>query len=156
MKLLSTLSLVASLSFASASFAPSAGMDGTEMKAKGMKNCMDMKGMKGMEGMDMKGMDMKDMDPQKCKEMMKGMNGKKSSKTDASASHRTHAMVKSIDVAQGKVTLAHDPVKSLGWPAMTMGFAVKDKSLFDKLAVGKKVHVQFRKEDAGYVVTAVQ
>ena len=153
MKLLSTLSLVASLLFASASFAQSAGMDGTEMKAKGMKNCMDMK---GMEGMNMKGMDMKDMDPQKCKEMMKGMNGKKSSKTDASASHKTHAMVKSIDVDQGKVTLAHDPVKSLGWPAMTMGFAVKDKSLFDKLAVGKKVHVRFKKQNAAYVITAVE
>ncbi|WP_259657558.1 copper-binding protein [Escherichia coli] len=44
----------------------------------------------------------------------------------------------------------------MGWPAMTMAFAVKDKALFDKLAVGSKVHVEFKKEADGYVVTSVK
>jgi hypothetical protein len=41
---------------------------------------------------------------------------------------------------------AHEPIKSLKWPAMTMGFSVKDKSLFDKLKVGKKVDVEIAKQ----------
>lgn len=43
---------------------------------------------------------------------------------------------------------------SLNWPAMTMGFAVKDKALLDKLAMGKKV--EFVKEGKGYTVTGVK
>jgi Cu(I)/Ag(I) efflux system protein CusF len=47
------------------------------------------------------------------------------------------AVVKGVDAANGKVRLAHEPVKSLNWPAMIMGFSVRDPALFDKLAVGK-------------------
>jgi Cu/Ag efflux protein CusF len=93
---------------------------------------------------DMGGMKMTDKD-------MKGV-----SKASTSSSHQADAEVKDVDAAQGKVTLAHGPVKSLGWPAMTMAFAVKDKALFEKLAVGQKVHVTFKKEDSGYVVTSVR
>jgi Cu(I)/Ag(I) efflux system protein CusF len=39
---------------------------------------------------------------------------------------------------------------------MTMGFAVNDKSLFDKLAVGKKVAVEFVQQGSNYVVTEVK
>lgn len=110
-----------------------------------MQECMDMKGMKGM--------DMKDMDAKKCQYMMKGMDAKGTAK---SAAHEADAVVKEFDAVQGKVTLAHGPVKSLGWPAMTMAFGVKDKALYDKLAVGAKVHVGFKKEGDGYVVTSVK
>ena len=44
----------------------------------------------------------------------------------------------------------------MNWPAMTMGFQVKDKMLFDKLAVGKKVDFEFVHGTKGYVVTAVK
>ena len=54
------------------------------------------------------------------------------------------------------VTLEHDPVKSLKWPAMTMGFSVKDKMLFEKMTVGKKVTVDLMKDGSQYVVTDVK
>ncbi|MDB5773703.1 MAG: hypothetical protein JWM42_4077, partial [Burkholderia sp.] len=38
----------------------------------------------------------------------------------------------------------------------TMGFAVNDKSLFDRLAVGKKVDVEFVQQGSDYVVTTVK
>ncbi|MDB5732789.1 MAG: hypothetical protein JWQ03_2684 [Variovorax sp.] len=148
MKLASTATLIAALSLSAATFAQSGDMGSMKMQDKGMQSCMDMK---GMQGMDMKG-----MDAQKCKDMMKGMRKKGGSKTAEAAPHETDAVVKGFDAAQGKVTLAHGPVKSLGWPAMTMSFAVKDKALFDKLAVGAKVHVGFNKEGDGYVVTSVK
>lgn len=46
--------------------------------------------------------------------------------------------------------------RTANWPAMTMRFAVKDKALFDKLAVDKKVAFDFKQQGKDYVVTAVQ
>ena len=66
------------------------------------------------------------------------------------------AVVKNVDKNTGKVTLAHGPVKSLNWPAMSMGFSVKDKQILDKLIVGRKVNVEFVKQGSEYVVTAAK
>ena len=96
----------------------------------------------GTKDMDMKGM--KDMDKKHPTKEAKAMT------------HKVDAVVKDVDAASGKVTLAHEPVKSLGWPAMTMGFAVKDKMLLDKLVVDKKVHVELQKQGNDYVITAVK
>jgi Cu/Ag efflux protein CusF len=157
MKSNQSLALIAalSLSFAAASFAQSASqaMGDMPMKSKGKSDCM---GMEGMKGKDMAGMDMKDMDHQKCMDMMKGADKKHATKASKTQSHQADAVVKAVDPSKGKVTLEHEPVKTLGWPAMTMGFAVKDKALFDKLAVGSKVHVEFKKDKNDYVVTAVK
>ena len=65
-------------------------------------------------------------------------------------------MVKKVDAKAGLVTLAHEPVKGMNWPAMTMGFLVKDKMLLDKLTVGKKVDFEFVPGTKGCVVTAVK
>jgi Cu(I)/Ag(I) efflux system protein CusF len=65
-------------------------------------------------------------------------------------------VVKKVDAKTGTVTLAHDPVKSLNWSAMTMGFMVKDKMLLDKLAVGKKVEIEFVQRGKDYVITSVK
>ena len=100
-------------------------------------------------------MDMKNMDAQKCKDMMKDMDKKQTTQSKATI-HKANAVVKEVDAASGKVTLAHDAVKSLQWPAMTMGFAVKDKMLLDKLVIGKKVRVEFNKQDSDYVITDVK
>ncbi|HET7062057.1 MAG TPA: copper-binding protein [Nitrosospira sp.] len=70
--------------------------------------------------------------------------------------HRTTAVVKSVDTANGKVKLAHEPVRSLNWPAMTMNFSVKEPALFDKLTVGKKVEVEFVQQGSNSVVTGVK
>ena len=39
---------------------------------------------------------------------------------------------------------------------MTMGFKVKDKMLLDKVAVDRKVDVEFVKEGKDYVITSVR
>lgn len=70
--------------------------------------------------------------------------------------HTTTAVVKKADPEKGKVTLKHGPIKSLNWSAMTMGFVVKDKKLFDQLVVGKEVEVELVKQGKDYVVVAVK
>ena len=158
-----TLTLMLALAAANPAFA----QNGTVKKADqvapmNMRQCqamMDQNGMgKGMnmQGMDMKGMDMQGMSVEKCKEMMKagGEPGAKSS--TMATTHRAVAVVKMVDRAHGKVTLSHEAIASLKWPAMTMAFSVKDESLFDKLAAGKQVNVQLAKQGTEYVVFAVK
>jgi Cu(I)/Ag(I) efflux system protein CusF len=70
--------------------------------------------------------------------------------------YKASGVVKKIDAAKGSVTLAHGPVPELKWPAMTMGFTVKDKALLDKLAVDKTIDFEFVEQGKGYVVTAVK
>jgi Cu(I)/Ag(I) efflux system protein CusF len=109
-----------------------------------MQQCMEMKGMK-------------DMNMRKCKDM-KGMEMDKMIKGTAPKviTHKATGVVKAVDSSKGTVTLAHGPVESLSWPAMTMSFVVKDKTLFDNLTVGKKVKVKFIKQDTDYIVTSVK
>lgn len=139
MKLITTLSLILVLSASSPAIAQSDGM-----KDMDMKQCMEMKGMR-------------DMNMRKCKDM-KGMEMDKMNKGTAPKviTHKATGVVKAVDSSKGKVTLAHGPIKSLNWPAMTMSFFVKDERLFDNLTVGKKVQVEFIKQDTGYIVTSVK
>lgn len=113
-----------------------------KMSGMDMKKCMDMKGMK-------------DMDSKSCMEMMNQSDeGKTVTGSDANVTvHKATGIVKSIDTSKGMVILAHGPVESLKWPAMTMGFSIRDKALFDTLSVGKNVSVEFVKEGSNYVIT---
>lgn len=133
-----SLAFLAVLSLSTAVTAAQTG-SGMAMSDADMKNCEQM--------MD-KTADMKDMHAQCIMEMMK-------SSGPSSRTHQAVAIVKEVDAASGKVVLDHEPVKSLQWPAMTMSFLVKDKKLFDKLTVGKKVNVKLKQQGADYVVTAV-
>lgn len=75
---------------------------------------------------------------------------------DMSKTHQASGVVKAMDVAAGTVTLAHGPVATMNWPAMTMTFKVQDKALMDKLAADKKVDVEFMQMGSDYMVTAVK
>jgi Cu(I)/Ag(I) efflux system protein CusF len=88
---------------------------------------------------------------------MQGMGMDKDQAKGAKASlHQATGVVRNVDAGTGKVTLAHGPVKTLNWPAMTMSFGVKDKRLLEKLGVGKHVQVTFEKQGDGFVITSVK
>ena len=87
---------------------------------------------------------------------MKGMDMGKKPAAGAQTAHKATGVVKKVDPKAGTATLAHDPVKSLNWPAMTMGFTVKDKALLDKLQAGKKVEFDFVQQGKDYVITTVK
>ena len=157
MKRFAQLVFISAVTISGTAFGQTGDMKGMDMK----KGCMDMNNMKGMDMNNMKGMDMnnmKGMNMDGCKDMMKEntADSKLQGTSKEGTVHKTSAVVKSVDPANGKVTLAHEQVKSLNWPAMTMTFGVKDKSLLDKLAVGKKVDVEFTQQGSNYVVSAVK
>jgi Cu(I)/Ag(I) efflux system protein CusF len=72
------------------------------------------------------------------------------------ATHTTSGIVKKVDPAKGIISFAHDPIPALGWPAMTMNFSVKDKALFSKLVISKRVNIEFQQQGSDNVVTAVK
>jgi len=70
--------------------------------------------------------------------------------------HSTRGKVTKVDGSSGMVTLAHEPVGTLNWPSMTMGFMVMDKALLEKLSVGKTVDFDFVQSGKGYAITSVR
>jgi Cu(I)/Ag(I) efflux system protein CusF len=68
--------------------------------------------------------------------------------------HKASGTVTKVDRIANKVTIAHGPVQSLKWPAMTMNFLVKDKTLLDRLSSGKKVDFEFVQQGRDYVITS--
>jgi len=92
-----------------------------------------------------KSMDMKSMDK------TEGMDAKK-----ATSSHSGTGVVKTIDSKTGSLALAHDPIKSLNWPSMTMAFKVQDKNLLEKVKPGDKVEFKFVQSGKDYVITEIK
>ncbi len=57
--------------------------------------------------------------------------------------HRAEGSVEAVDPAGGSVTLAHAPVASLKWPAMSMEFRAKDPAVLRALKPGQKITFEF-------------
>jgi Cu/Ag efflux protein CusF len=87
---------------------------------------------------------------------MKGMDMTRSEKKAEAQVHKGTGVVTNIDRAAGKVTLRHEPIKSLNWPSMNMAFAVKDKAMLDSLAKDKKVQFEFVQEGDQFVITSIK
>lgn len=69
--------------------------------------------------------------------------------------HRGQGTVNSVDSATGKVNLTHEPIESLGWKSMTMGFAVQDPALIKNLKPGAQVAFELQKNGASYLITQI-
>ncbi|MDR2260033.1 MAG: copper-binding protein [Azoarcus sp.] len=55
-------------------------------------------------------------------------------------------IVKKIDREKQRLTLAHDPIAQLQWPAMTMPFTVVDPALLQGLEVGDRIGFDLKDE----------
>lgn len=68
-----------------------------------------------------------------------------------------HGKVVEVNPKSGEVTLAHEPISELGWPAMTMGFKVKDSKQLDKLKAGDEVEFDLKADEQGqYMIERVE
>lgn len=73
-----------------------------------------------------------------------------------STSHRGEGSIEAMDWAQATVTIAHGPIGSLNWPAMTMDFHARDPALLRVLKPGQKVDFEIVEESAGeYVIVRI-
>ncbi len=78
-------------------------------------------------------------------------------KANVQKSYVVKGEVVTIDKPADKVKLKHEPIPELDWPAMTMFFAIADKSQLDVLKVGDKVEFEFvRKEGGAPLITQIK
>ena len=71
------------------------------------------------------------------------------------ATHNGRGKVISIDVQAGTVKLAHDPIKSLKWPKMTMDFKAHDPAMLKDLKPGTQVDFELMKMGGGYQIMKI-
>ena len=58
-------------------------------------------------------------------------------------------IVKAVDAAGGRITLAHEPVPAAGWPALTMTFPVRSPTLLRGRRTGERVAFEFQRPQSG-------
>ncbi len=64
-------------------------------------------------------------------------------------------IVEGVDATKGTVTLSHQPIKELNWPAMTMSFKVSKPELLKGIVTGQQVHFTLQNNNMGPVITAL-
>lgn len=70
--------------------------------------------------------------------------------------HSGEGRIAAIDFAHAVITLAHGPINSLNWPAMTMDFRVTDPVLLRSLVPGQMAVFEIVEESMGeYVITQI-
>ncbi|STQ91945.1 copper-binding protein [Iodobacter fluviatilis] len=62
-------------------------------------------------------------------------------------------IIKGIKEKEGIIILAHQPIKELNWPAMTMGFKVAHRSLLKGLEIGHQVAFELQAEGTSMPTT---
>lgn len=65
--------------------------------------------------------------------------------------------VNSVDPAQHKINLSHNPIPAIGWPAMTMDFTVAPAVDLSRIKPGSRIDFILEKGKGGmYEVQSVQ
>jgi len=86
---------------------------------------------------------------------MEGMPGMKHDMS-ANKSAQATGTVTALDVKAGTVTISHNPIAALNWPAMTMSFKVNPVSLVKTVKVGQKIRFTVMTGGAAPEVTTIQ
>ena len=110
--------------------------NGSDMKM--MMNCMQM------------GKGMKDKNMKSGQGMPMGKNMPCANQTAQGT-----GVVEAVDTAKGTVTIKHQAIASIQWPAMTMTFKADPPSLLKDVKVGEKVNFTLHPEGANSTVTAI-
>lgn len=91
-----------------------------------------------------------------CNANEPGTDGAATTDRAANASRSLHsASGRVTELSNRSITIAHGPVDSLAWPAMTMTFMVSSPEALAGVAVGQGVAFQFREAADGYEVTSI-
>ncbi|EKD98562.1 MAG: hypothetical protein ACD_23C00369G0001 [uncultured bacterium] len=84
-------------------------------------------------------------------------DGSASPQAVTGAGHQAEGTVEEVDAKSSTVTLAHGPVASLKWPAMSMEFKVANSALLKNLKPGAAVAFEFVERGQGeWVITAAR
>ncbi len=90
--------------------------------------------------------------PAKSMADMKGM----SMPASAAKTGKGLGVITQIDPKESTITIKHQPIPSLGWPAMTMGFHAKSPTLLKGLKVGETIGFDANQGSGLPEVTAIR
>lgn len=65
-------------------------------------------------------------------------------------------VITAVDAKGGKLTIKHDPIPAIGWPAMTMAFKANPPTLLNGLRVGQAIAFDVKTQGAAAEVTAIR
>lgn len=89
------------------------------------------------------------------KDSMKGMPMGEGAASNAGM-HSAKGTIQSIDQTAGTVKIAHGPVESMKWPAMTMDFKVENAAALGTLKEGEQVDFTFTEQSPGqYMISEI-
>ena len=72
----------------------------------------------------------------------------------AGTAHHADGVIESVDPDTATLSITHEPVASLNWPAMTMEFKLRNAALMKTVSPGQKIAFDFIEQGPGeYVVT---
>jgi Cu(I)/Ag(I) efflux system membrane fusion protein len=77
----------------------------------------------------------------------------------AEDSHKGRGRITALQPREGRVELDHEPIPSMQWPKMKMGFLVEDKAQLTRLKEGDTVDFELRGKpnpDGDYVITKIE
>lgn len=86
---------------------------------------------------------------------MPGMGGSSKSEEKAEIVSGTGTVV-AVNAAERKITLDHDPIQSLGWPAMKMDFATAASVDLSSIKIGSKVSFVLGGVKGSYTVQSIR
>ena len=73
-----------------------------------------------------------------------------------SGAGETHSGIGTVESVSGnEVTISHEEIKSVGWPAMTMAFTAKDATLLNGIKAGHRVSFAFNKAESTSALTSI-
>ncbi|MDP8914460.1 MAG: copper-binding protein [Pseudomonadota bacterium] len=85
-----------------------------------------------------------------------GAGGKAESARPTADTGETHSGTGTVTSISGNaVTISHEEIKSIGWPAMTMAFTANDATLLNGIKAGDRVSFAFSKAGSGFTLTSV-
>jgi len=87
---------------------------------------------------------------------MAGMSDMSGTAMDAAKTGKGVGEITAIDAKSGTVTIKHDAIPDVSWPAMTMTFKANPTSLLDGLKVGEKVAFDISVKGSDAEVTAIE
>jgi Cu(I)/Ag(I) efflux system membrane fusion protein len=64
--------------------------------------------------------------------------------------------IEQVDAKTGELEMTHEPIPALKWPAMTMGFEVREAKMLQGLKHGQSVDFDMVREGEGFVVVAIR
>lgn len=64
--------------------------------------------------------------------------------------------VTQVDAAAGTITINHEPIAAISWPAMTMQFTAENPAILQGIAVGDQVSFELKSATETSTVTVVR